>query len=81
MNALTWLVVGSICGVVATFILRNEGNSELKINIIAGIVGAIAAGIYITPLFEIETINQKAFRFHAGLPGRHGDNHMACLPF
>jgi len=63
MNLFTWLFVGSICGWLFALILRIDRQSDLKINVFVGILGAIAAGIYITPLFDIETINQKNFSF------------------
>lgn len=63
MNALTWLFVGSMSGWLATYILRLDAQSDLKIYLFSGVLGAMAAGIYLTPLFDIETINQKTFSF------------------
>ncbi|MCB9136253.1 MAG: GlsB/YeaQ/YmgE family stress response membrane protein [Anaerolineales bacterium] len=32
-----------------------------RFNLLVGVVGAILAGIFITPWFDIETINQRTF--------------------
>ncbi|HLF88475.1 MAG TPA: GlsB/YeaQ/YmgE family stress response membrane protein [Anaerolineales bacterium] len=61
MNFITWLFVGSITGWLGGLIMRIQEQSNLQINIVVGIVGAFAAGVFITPLFDIETINQRAF--------------------
>lgn len=61
MNFITWLFVGSITGWLGGLIMRIHEQSNLQINIVVGIVGAFAAGVFITPLFNIETINQKSF--------------------
>jgi uncharacterized membrane protein YeaQ/YmgE (transglycosylase-associated protein family) len=61
MNLITWLIVGSISGLLVGLILRTNEQLNPRINIFVGIVGAIAAGIFITPMFDIETINQRTF--------------------
>jgi uncharacterized membrane protein YeaQ/YmgE (transglycosylase-associated protein family) len=63
MSLLTWMITGSICGWLFAFFLRIDKRSDRRINVLAGIVGAVAAGIYITPLFGIVTTNQKNFSF------------------
>jgi uncharacterized membrane protein YeaQ/YmgE (transglycosylase-associated protein family) len=44
-------------------IMRTRGG--LLVNIIVGIVGAFIAGLVLTPLFGIGTINQNNFSFPA----------------
>jgi uncharacterized membrane protein YeaQ/YmgE (transglycosylase-associated protein family) len=61
MNLITWLLVGSISGWLAEFLPRMDEQSNLRINMFVGIVGAIVAGIFITPLFDIVTVNQRTF--------------------
>ncbi len=63
MNLITWILVGGLAGWLASFLLRIERQANVRLNLIVGIIGAIIAGIYITPLFDIETINQRAFSF------------------
>jgi uncharacterized membrane protein YeaQ/YmgE (transglycosylase-associated protein family) len=63
INFIVWLIVGAIIGWVASQLMgRREG---LILNIIVGIVGAFIAGLVLTPLLGIPTINQNNF----SLPG------------
>jgi uncharacterized membrane protein YeaQ/YmgE (transglycosylase-associated protein family) len=65
MNFIIWLIVGAIVGWVANSLMgTREG---LLINIIVGIVGAFVAGIVLTPLLGIGTINQNNFSLPAML--------------
>jgi uncharacterized membrane protein YeaQ/YmgE (transglycosylase-associated protein family) len=61
MNFITWLFVGSFTGWLGGLIIRIHEQSNLQINIVVGIVGAFSAGVFVTPLFDIETINQRSF--------------------
>jgi uncharacterized membrane protein YeaQ/YmgE (transglycosylase-associated protein family) len=63
INFIVWLIVGAIIGWVASQLMgRREG---LILNIVVGIVGAFLAGLVLTPLLGIPTINQNNF----SLPG------------
>ena len=65
MNFIIWLIVGAIVGWVANSLMgTREG---LLINIIVGIVGAFVAGLVLTPLLGIGTINQNNFSLPAML--------------
>lgn len=61
MNLLTWVLVGCFCGWLTSLLLRINQEADLRMNLVVGMVGAIVAGIYVTPYFGIVTINQKAF--------------------
>jgi uncharacterized membrane protein YeaQ/YmgE (transglycosylase-associated protein family) len=63
VNFIVWLVVGAIIGWVASMIMRTRGG--LLLDIIVGIVGAFIAGLVLTPLLGISTINQGNFSFPA----------------
>ena len=65
MNFVIWLIVGGLVGWVASMIMRTNGQQGLLLNIIVGIVGAFVAGLVLTPLLGIATINQNNF----SLPG------------
>lgn len=65
MNFIIWLIVGGIVGWLASMVMRTDGQQGMLLNIIVGIVGAFVAGLVLTPLFGIETINQNNF----SLPG------------
>ena len=63
INFIIWIIVGAIIGWVASQLMgEREG---LLLNIIVGIVGAFLAGLVLTPLLGIGTINQGNF----SLPG------------
>ena len=63
VNFIVWLIVGAIIGWVASMIMRTRGG--LLLDIIVGIVGAFIAGLVLTPLLGIGTINQGNFSFAA----------------
>jgi uncharacterized membrane protein YeaQ/YmgE (transglycosylase-associated protein family) len=45
--------------------MKTDGQQGMLLNVIVGIVGAFVAGLVLTPLFGIATINQNNF----SLPG------------
>ena len=63
VNFIVWLIVGAIIGWVASMIMRTRGG--LLVDIIVGIVGAFIAGLVLTPLLGISTINQGNFSLPA----------------
>ena len=65
MNFIIWLIVGGIVGWLASIVMRTNGRQGLLHIIIVGIVGAFVAGLVLTPLLGIPTINQNNF----SLPG------------
>ncbi|TAK14733.1 MAG: GlsB/YeaQ/YmgE family stress response membrane protein [Anaerolineae bacterium] len=65
MNFLLWLIVGAAIGWVASLIMRTDSRQGLIADIIIGIVGAFVAGIFLSPLFNISTINQGDFSLPA----------------
>ena len=65
MNFIIWLIVGGIVGWLASIVMRTNGQQGLLLNIVVGIVGAFVAGLFLTPLLGIATINQNNF----SLPG------------
>ena len=65
MNFIIWLIVGGIVGWVASLIMRTNGQQGLILNVIVGIVGAFVAGLLLTPLLGIGTINQSDFSLPA----------------
>lgn len=65
MNFIIWIIVGGILGWLASMVMRTNGQQGLILNILVGIVGAFIAGLVLTPLLGIATINQSNF----SLPG------------
>jgi len=63
VNFIVWLIVGGFIGWVASSLMgTREG---LLLNIVVGIVGAFVAGIVLTPLLGVSTINQNNFSLPA----------------
>lgn len=65
MNFIIWLIVGGVVGWAASVVMKTNGQQGMLLNIIVGIVGAFVAGLVLTPLLGIATINQNNF----SLPG------------
>ncbi|MDF1500364.1 MAG: GlsB/YeaQ/YmgE family stress response membrane protein [Anaerolineales bacterium] len=55
MNILIYLVAAAIVGWAASEIMKDR--SSLLMNIIVGIVGAFLAGYFLSPIFNVGTIN------------------------
>jgi uncharacterized membrane protein YeaQ/YmgE (transglycosylase-associated protein family) len=63
MNFIVWLVAGAIIGWGASQVMKqHEG---LWLNIVVGILGALAAGYVLNPLLHIGTIQQINFSLPA----------------
>ena len=65
MNFIIWLIAGAVIGWVASIIMRTNSRQGLLLDIVVGIVGAFVAGVVLTPLFGISTINQNNFSLPA----------------
>ncbi len=63
INFIVWLIAGAVVGWVASRLMHTQ--SGLFVNIIVGIVGAFVAGLVLTPLLGIGTINQNVFSLPA----------------
>jgi uncharacterized membrane protein YeaQ/YmgE (transglycosylase-associated protein family) len=58
MNFILWLIIGGILGWVASLIMHTNAQQGIFLNIVVGIIGAMVAGLLLTPLLGIGTINQ-----------------------
>lgn len=65
INFLVWMIAGAAIGWVASLIMRTNSRQGLIADIIVGIVGAFLAGIFLSPLFGIGTINEGDFSIPA----------------
>jgi uncharacterized membrane protein YeaQ/YmgE (transglycosylase-associated protein family) len=65
VNFIVWIIVGGIIGWLASLVMRTDAEQGTLLNIIVGIVGAFLAGLVLTPLFGIGTINQGNFSLPA----------------
>jgi uncharacterized membrane protein YeaQ/YmgE (transglycosylase-associated protein family) len=58
MGILVWLIVGGVCGWLASIVMRTDAQQGILLNVVVGIVGALLAGFVVSPLLGIGTINQ-----------------------
>ena len=65
MNFIIWLIVGGLVGWLASILMKTDGQQGMFLNVVAGIVGAMVGGWFISPLVGVGTINQNNFSFPA----------------
>ena len=65
MNFIIWLVVGGLIGWAASMVMKTDGQQGIVLNVVVGIVGAVLAGLFISPLVGVGTINQNNFSLPA----------------
>ena len=65
MNFIIWIIAGAVVGWVASVIMKTNARQGLLLDIVVGIIGAFIAGLVLTPLFGIGTINQNNFSLPA----------------
>lgn len=44
IGLIVWLVVGGICGWLASMVMRTDGQQGIILNVVVGIIGAVIAG-------------------------------------
>ena len=57
MNLIIYLIVGAVVGYIASRIMNTNSQQGLLLDIVVGVVGAFVAGLLISPLLGIGTIN------------------------
>lgn len=57
MNLIIYLIVGAVVGYIASRIMNTNSQQGLLLDIVVGIVGAFLAGLVLSPLLGIGTIN------------------------
>lgn len=65
MNIIVWLVVGGVIGWLASILMKTNNQQGIILNVVVGIVGALIAGWFISPLVGVATINQNNFSLPA----------------
>jgi len=61
INFIVWIILGGILGWIASMIMHTDAQQGTFLNIIVGIVGAFLAGMFLSPIFGVPTINQSDF--------------------
>ncbi len=65
INFLLWILVGAAIGWVASLIMKTNSRQGLIADILVGIVGAFLAGLFLSPIFNVATINEGDFSLPA----------------
>jgi len=65
LNFIIWIIVGAVIGWLASMIMNTNGSQGTIIDIVVGIVGAFIAGLVLSPLLGIGTINDGNFSLPA----------------
>ena len=65
INFIIWIVAGALIGWLASIIMRTNNRQGLIADVIVGIVGAFVAGYFLSPLFNVSTINEGNFSIPA----------------
>ena len=65
INFIIWIIVGAVLGWVASIIMKTNSRQGLIADIIVGIVGSFLAGLFLSPIFNIGTINEGNFSLPA----------------
>ena len=65
INFIIWIIVGAVIGWVASLIMKTNSRQGLIADIIVGIVGAFVGGYFLSPLFNVGTINEGNFSIPA----------------
>ncbi len=65
MNYVVWIIAGAVIGWIASLLMRTNSRQGLLMDIVVGIAGAFLAGLVLTPLVGISTINQNNFSLPA----------------
>ena len=61
INLIILLIVGGVLGWLASIVMRTDAQQGIFLNIVVGIVGALLAGLLITPLIGGGTITDGSF--------------------
>ena len=57
MGFIAWLIVGGIVGWLASLVMKTDAQQGIFLNVVVGIVGAFVAGLVISPLVGVGSIN------------------------
>ena len=65
IDFILWIIVGALLGWLASIIMKTNSRQGLIADIIVGIVGAFVGGYFLSPLFNISTINEGDYSLPA----------------
>jgi uncharacterized membrane protein YeaQ/YmgE (transglycosylase-associated protein family) len=65
INFIIWIIVGGFIGWLASIIMKTNSRQGMIADVVVGIVGAFVGGYFLSPLFNISTINEGNFSIPA----------------
>jgi uncharacterized membrane protein YeaQ/YmgE (transglycosylase-associated protein family) len=65
IDFILWIIAGALIGWLASIIMKTNSRQGLIADIIVGIVGAFVGGYFLSPLFNISTINEGDYSLPA----------------
>jgi uncharacterized membrane protein YeaQ/YmgE (transglycosylase-associated protein family) len=65
INFIIWIIVGGFIGWLASVIMKTNSRQGIIADVIVGIVGAFVGGFFLSPLFNISTINESNYSIPA----------------
>jgi len=65
INFIIWIIVGGFIGWLASIIMKTNSRQGMIADVIVGIVGAFVGGYFLSPLFNVSTINEGNFSLPA----------------
>jgi uncharacterized membrane protein YeaQ/YmgE (transglycosylase-associated protein family) len=65
INFIIWIIVGGFIGWLASLIMKTDNRQGTIADVIVGIVGAFVGGYFLSPLFNVSTINESNYSIPA----------------
>ena len=65
MNIIIMLIVGGLIGWIASMVMRTNAQQGVILNIVVGIVGALLAGVVLSPWLGVSSITQGSLSLPA----------------
>jgi uncharacterized membrane protein YeaQ/YmgE (transglycosylase-associated protein family) len=63
INFVIWLILGAFIGWLAGILMHTDDEQSTLLDIVVGVVGSFLAGLILTPMFGVSTINEGNFSF------------------
>ena len=61
MNIILIIIIGGVLGWLASMVMKTDGQQGIFLNIVVGLVGAVLAGLFLTPLLGGAPVTEGAF--------------------
>ena len=65
IDFILWIIVGALLGWIASLIMKTNSRQGVIADIIVGIIGAFVGGFFLSPLFNVSTINEGDYSIPA----------------